>query len=149
MSNFRMIIKFRDIYCKELINVLKKNCSNNSILYPHYKYFTICSKDIHIWFTLVNEFDEIIGECSITNITKRNYSVKRFEFHDVFIFEKFRGNNYAQLMLLNVLYWLDQNYGNYNFLIKTDDSNHPAINTYTKICGKPIYKNGFAIFEHK
>lgn len=148
MSKFNLIIKYRDIYSNELINIYKKNFGNNSIFYPYYKYFMVCTLEIHFRFTLTNEFDEIIGECSITDISKKKSNLKTFEFHDVFIFEKFRSNNYAQLMLLNVLYWLDQKYGYYNYIIKALDSNYPAIKTYTKICGKPYIANGFATFQH-
>jgi RimJ/RimL family protein N-acetyltransferase len=104
----------------------------------------------YLWFILVNDNDELIGECSISNRSRleTKSEVKSFELHNVYIVEKFRGNNYALLMILNVLYYLDKNYQEYNYIIKAYDDNYAAIKTYKKIVGDPIYRNGFAIFEY-
>ncbi len=147
MVNFRLNVKKYGIFNNDLLNIYKKNYSNNFILYPFFKYFSI--SESFLWFTLVNEFDEIIGECSIANRFSKNPLIRIFEIHDVYIEKKFRGNNYAELMLYNVLYYLDQNYSYYNFIIKTDHNNYPAIKTYTKLCGYPEYKNRLAIFTYE
>ncbi len=99
MSNFRLIVNTQDIYNQELFDIYMKNFSNDLIFNPFFRYFNII--DIYLWFTLVNSNNEIIGECSIEEISDKDSYIKTFEFHDVFIQEKFRGNNYAELMILS------------------------------------------------
>ncbi len=147
--SLRLVVKEIGTHNGELFNLYLKNYNNN-IIYSLYKY--LCVMESFAWFTLVNEHDDIIGECSISNrhnLSNKDLLIKTFEFHDVFVEEEFRGNNYAELMILNVLYYLDQNYCYYNYIIKTDGDNLPAIKTYTKICGSPIFKNRQAIFTHR
>ncbi len=146
--SFRLVVKEIGTHNYELFNLYLKNYDKN-IIYSLYKY--LCVMESFAWFTLVNEHDEIIGECSISNrhnVYNNDSLIKTFEFHDVFVEKEFRGNNYSELMILNVLYYLDQNYSYYNYVIKTDGDNLPAIKTYTKICGKPIFKNKQAIFSY-
>ncbi len=148
MSKIRLLVKKIGENNKELFNVYLKNFSSDIIFNPLFRYCSIM--DSFLWFTLINEKNEIIGECSVSNrhnVGKKLF-VKTFEFHDVFIQEKFRGNNYAELMILNVLAYLDEHFGYYNYIIKTSGTNLPAIKTYYKICGQPIFKNGLAIFKY-
>jgi ribosomal protein S18 acetylase RimI-like enzyme len=109
---------------------IKKNYSNN-LVYQLYKYF--CVSELYLWFTIVNEHNEIIVECSINNVLNSNSFIKTFELNDVYVEEKFRDNNYGQLMILNVLNYLDQKFYYYNYIIKTSENNYPAIITYKKI----------------
>lgn len=146
MSNFRLIVNTQYIYNQELFDIYMKNFSNDLIFNPFFRYFNIIH--IYLWFTLVNSNNEIIGECSIEEISDKDSYIKTFEFHDVFIQEKFRGNNYALLMITNVLYYLDKNYYYYDYIIKTCDNNYPALKTYKKILGEPVYENGYAVFKY-
>ncbi len=51
-------------------------------------------------------------------------------------------------MILNVLYYLDEKFNYYNYIIETDINNYSAIRTYSKICGLPTVKNKLVIFEN-
>ncbi len=146
MSDFKLIVKKYGVYNPELYDIYKINFGNNFV-YNIFRYITISDSDF--WFTLVNKDNQIIGECSI--YIRHDSNIKTFEIQDVFIEPKFRGNNYAELMLLNVLSYLNQHYTFYNYIIRTHSDNIPAIKTYTKICGEPLYYNHKAIFiyNHK
>ncbi len=115
-------------------------------MYALYKLYSIGESNSYLWFMLVNDHDELVGECSVERKSKS--IVRTLELHNVYIVQKFRGNNFALLMILNVLYYLDTLYYTYNYIIKAHDDNYPAIKTYTKIAGNPEYKNGFAYFAN-
>ena len=139
----RLVVKIQGVYNEEFYKIYTKH---KNCMYAMYKLYSVGESHSYLWFMLVNENDELVGECSIQN--KSKCIVRTFELHDVCIVEKFRGNNFALLMIVNVLYYLDTLYHTYNYIIKAHDDNYPAIKTYTKIAGNPVYKNGFAFFEN-
>ncbi len=140
----RLIVKKYGIFNWDLLNIYFKNYSS---YYSFYKY--CCVSESYLWFTLVNKDNEIIGECSIGNKnTNSKLSIRTFKFYNVFVEKKFRGNNYAELIILNVLYYLDENFNYYNYIIEANTNNYSAMRTYTKICGLPTLKNELAIFEN-
>lgn len=140
----RLVVKIQGVYNEEFYKIYTKH---RNCMYALYKLLSIGESESCLWFMLVNDHDELIGECSIQN---KSNSIGRtlFELHNVYIVEKYRGNNFAVLMIVNVLNYLDDHYHEYNYIIKANSDNYPAINTYTKIAGDPIYKNGFAFFEN-
>ncbi len=74
----------------------------------------------------------IIGCCSV-KIEDNTYIIE-----DVYIEGKFRGNNYAMLLLLNAMESVCANNINARFQISANYYNIPAFKTYSKIFGEPI-----------
>jgi ribosomal protein S18 acetylase RimI-like enzyme len=108
-----------------------KNYSYDKKFTPEYRYGTVMSSQ-DMWFHLVNNNDMIIGSCSV-KIEDNTYI-----FDDVYIEEEFRGNNYANLLLLNAMKSVRTNNINASFQISAHDDNIPAVKTYSKIFGEPI-----------
>jgi hypothetical protein len=137
----KLLINYKNKYDNIIFELYKKNSNYDSIFTPEYTYNIILSSDM--WFILVNENDDIIAECSSEITTNNNFSIC-----DVFVEEKFRGNNYAELLLINILYHFDILNIHYNYSIVAHIDNIPAVKTYTKIFGKPICNNGYANFNY-
>jgi predicted GNAT family N-acyltransferase len=118
-----------------------KNYSYDKKFTPEYRYRTVMSSQ-DMWFHLVNSNDMIIGSCSV-KIEDNTYI-----FDDVYIEEEFRGNNYANLLLLNAMKSVRTNNINASFQISAHDDNIPAVKTYSKIFGEPIRveKNEFVYY---
>jgi len=124
----KLLVNKKNIYNKVLHELYKKNYSDNLEFPPDYQYDIILHWNDY-WFHFVNEYDEIIACCSIT-ISDEYYGI-----HDVLVEEKFRGNNYAELLIMNVLHYFDKD--NIKFKITTNITNIAAIKTYKKIFGEP------------
>lgn len=137
----KLLINYKNEYNNKIFELYEKNFNYDYIFTPKYRYNTILTCDM--WFILVNNNNDIIAECS-SEITKNN----TFSIDDVFVQEKFRGNNYAELLLINILYHFDILNIQYNYSIVAHIDNIPAVKTYTKIFGEPIYSNGYANFNY-
>jgi len=113
------LTNYHNVYDDKLFELYKKNYNDKDFTYE-YRYNTILNYS-DIWFHLINENDEIIACCSVS-VNKDCYQID-----DVFVEEQFRVNNYAILLLMNVLF--------------TSEDNIPAIKTYERLFGSPK-KNG-------
>lgn len=71
-----------------------------------------------------------------------------FSINDVFVEERFRGNNYMVLLLVNLLYHFDSLNIHYNYSIIAHIHNISAVKTYTKIFGEPICSKEYAHFSY-
>lgn len=81
------------------------------------------------WFVLHND-DEIIAECSVI-IENDNI----YEINDVLVVEKFRGNKYAELLIINILLYFEEQNRNLIIKIMCEKDNIAAYNTYNRIFG--------------
>ena len=124
---------YKNIYDKQLHEIYIKNYYNDREFTPDYRYSCIYRWG-DIWFHLINQNDEIIAMCSIA--IDKNTNI--YEIHDVYVEEKFRGNNYATLLLVNVLNELIIINPKPTIIIKASIDNHPAFQTYKKVFGNPI-----------
>lgn len=88
------------------------------------------------WCTLYSKDDIILAECSIEHIDKN-----LFEIHDVFVDEKFRGNNYAVLLILNTILYIKDNFPESDIEIKCYTVNKSAYSCYSKIFGDPYFED--------
>lgn len=118
--------------------------SPNNIIRELYKKdeFKIISR-LDFWFVLhIN--DEIIAECSVI-IENDNI----FEINDVLVDEKHRGNNYATLLLLNILLYFEEQNKKIMIKICCEKNNIPAFKTYEKIFGSAYrFDSRYAYFSH-
>ena len=126
-----------------LLDLFKKNYKDNKEYPPEYQYKCILESDY--WFTLYDtKTDNIIASCSIC-IENDNI----YEINDVLVEEKYRGNNYSILLIMNVLHYLELNKN--NLLIKIhSEINSDAYYCYKKIFGKEYRKDErYAYFSYK
>jgi uncharacterized protein (DUF1810 family)/predicted GNAT family N-acyltransferase len=126
-----MIVTTKNNHNKRLKELYIKNYSYNTEFSPEYMYQTVMNSN-DMWFHLVNNNDMIIGCCS-AKIEDNTYI-----FDDVFIEEKFRGNNYAKLLLLYAMKSVKANNIDASFQITAHDHNIAAVKTYSRIFGEPI-----------
>ena len=130
----KIAINFKGVKNCKIIELYKSNYSSDYEFTPTGRYNTILELDY--WFILYNAIDNsIIAECSVI---EENYNV--FEINDVFVIEKYRGNNYSGLLIMNVLLYFDTEYFYINKLtvkICTNLDNIAAITSYNKIFGEP------------
>jgi len=98
-------------------------------LYNDREYKIISSLDF--WFVLHKD-KEIIAECSVIVENDNIY-----EINDVLVKEKYRGNNYALLLLLNVLLYFEEQNKKLMIKICSTLDNISALKTYEKIFNKP------------
>ena len=140
-NNLKLILKkmkhyfltnYHNVYDDKLFELYKKNYKNDKDFTPEYRYNTILNYS-DIWFHLINENDEIIACCSVL-VNKNCYQID-----DVFVEEQFRGNNYAILLLMNVLFVFNDS--KQKIILFTSEDNIPAIKTYERLFGSPK-KNG-------
>ena len=133
-TQHKIAINFKGVKNNQIIELYKSNYSDDYEFTPMYRYNTIYELDY--WFILYNAIDNsIIAECSVI---EENYNV--FEINDVLVNEKYRGNNYSGLLIMNVLLYFDTEYFYINKLtvkICTNLDNIAAITSYTKIFGEP------------
>lgn len=127
---YKLIYNENKVYDEYLENLYEKNYSHDLEYPPEHRYEIVLNWQDY-WFHLVNSNDEIIASCSVNKNQDGTY-----EIFDVFVEEKFRGNNYAVLLLMNVLYHFGES--KTSFKITTDVNNIPAIKSYKKVFGKPV-----------
>jgi len=130
----KIAINFKGVMNEKIIEIYKINFSHDIDFPPLYRYNIILEFDY--WFILYNDIDNtIIGECSVI---QENYNV--FEINDVYVSQKYRGNNYSILLIMNVLHYFDTEYFYINKLtvkLCTNIDNIAAITCYKKIFGEP------------
>lgn len=116
-----LIVTYKNVHNDRLCELYEKNYSHDLEFTPEYRYS--CVMEINdMWFHLVKG-EDIIACCSIL-IQNEIYNI-----NDVYVEEKFRGNNYAYSLLLNVL----SSIGDKQYSICASLDNIPAIKTYQKI----------------
>ena len=141
-TEYFMIVTTKNGHSERLKKLYIKNYSYDKEFTPKYRYDAIMNSN-DIWFHLVNNNDMIIGCCSAK--IERN---SRYIIDDVFVEEKFRGNNYSKLLLLYAMKSVRANNINASFQITAHDYNTPAVRTYSKIFGKPIrVKNNMFVYS--
>ena len=126
-----MIVTTKNKHNDRLKKLYIKNYSYDKEFTPEYRYDAVISYN-DIWFHLVNNNDMIIGCCSVGK--KDNIYI----IDDVYVEEKFRGHNYANLLLLYAMKSVRTNNSNASFQITAHDDNIPAVKTYSRIFGEPI-----------
>lgn len=100
------------------------------------------------WFCIYNNNDEIMAECSVfhkTGTCLNNYR-QYYYIADVYVPDRFRGNGYAVALILNVIYYFDQNGIEGPFELCAYTSNYSAQRCYDKIFGKPYCKKNNLIY---
>lgn len=124
-----LLKNYKNIYDNKLFEIYKKNYKHDLVFSTEFRYNCILFES-DIWYHIINDVEDIIAVCSI-----KFQSDGYCQIDDVFVEEKFRGNDYSFLLLINVL----NDMGNHNkFKIFTYSNNIPAIRTYKKIFGEPI-----------
>lgn len=130
----KIVINFKGVMNEKIIEIYKINFAHDSDFPPLYRYNIINEYDY--WFILYDETNNsIIAECSVI---AENYNV--FEINDVYVIEKYRGNNYSTLLIMNVLLYFDTEYFYINKLsikICANIDNIEAVTCYQKIFGDP------------
>lgn len=105
------------------------------------------AKKAPLFFLLTNEQQEILAECAVhPQLTLFSEKVHSYLITDVYVPFEFRGNEYAVLLILNVLFllWTPQEIPVY---IYADRHNPSAVRCYKKIFGEPTRTTRFlAIF---
>lgn len=114
--------------------------------------------DCEYWFCLLNSVSkEILAECSAR---KENpffiwHRTCTYSIWDVFVPIQHRGNNYALLLILNAINYLDENhfrvsqYPHIEFSLVTNCNNVAARKTYDKIFGGPSsYDRGGSMIHY-
>lgn len=136
-----IIINKKNEINQQLQKIFKQNYINN-IEYNHeYQYSVVIGLDY--WFTMCDDNDNIIACCSVIRETPNIY-----EINDVFVEEKYRGNNYSCLLIMNVLHYFEENFENITIKI-VSYLNTAAYNSYIKIFDKPYRCDAkFAYFSH-
>ena len=139
----KFLINYKNKYDKEIFDLYKKNYDYDNVFTPEYRYNSMLTNE-NMWFHLVNENNDIIAACSVDIQENNTCSI-----NDVLVEEKFRGNNYAVLLLVNLLYHFDILNIQYNYSIKAHADHIAAVKTYTKVFGEPIICKEFAYFNYK
>ncbi len=125
------LINKKNVYDQRLHSLYLKNYGDNKEFPPDYQYSIILNNEDY-WFHLINNKDNILACCSMTKNTQNVYIID-----NVFVDEKYRGNHYSCLLLMNVIYSFPG-----NFSITVDKNNIAAYKTYSKVFGEPSKING-------
>jgi GNAT superfamily N-acetyltransferase len=129
MNEHKFLVNKQYEYDEYLETLYKLNYNDDKQYPPDHRYsFVLNWTDL--WFHLVRGTD-IIACCSV-KITDNIYQID-----DVFVEEQFKGNNYAFLLLINVIIYIKEINENNIIEICGHISNSPAIITYRKLFGKP------------
>ena len=136
-----MIINYKNIHNETLYNLFVNNYSENKNYTPEYQY-NIILKQCDYYFTIYDDKNNIIASCSVSC---ENNSI--YEINDVYVEEEYRGNNYSVLLIMNVLYYFEQNSN--NLMIKiTSFLDSDAYHCYKKVFGNEYNKdNKYAYFQ--
>jgi GNAT superfamily N-acetyltransferase len=140
----RLIMNYINFIKMALQLSINRMESPNNVIQSMYKQheFKIISR-LDFWFVLHTN-DEIIAECSVI-IENDNI----FEINDVLVNEKHRGNNYATLLLLNILLYFEEQNKKLMIKICCEKNNIPAFKTYEKIFGSAYrFDSRYAYFSH-
>lgn len=119
----QFLVNSKNARNEQVAHILKKTSNSE---YGH-----IIALTCDFWFLLYDETtDELIAECSVS-IENDNV----IEINDVLVFEKFRGQRYSELLIMNVLY----HFGDQRMMVKIccENNNIPAYRCYLNIFGLP------------
>jgi hypothetical protein len=126
----RFIVNHKNTYNQQIIDLFKINYINKEYT-PEYQYKCILHCDY--WFILYNEkTNDIIAECSVSI---ENDDV--LKINDVLVIDKYRGLRYSELLLMNVIYYFEENKKKLLIKISCDINNIPAYRCYKKIFDEP------------
>jgi hypothetical protein len=135
-------INYKNQHNDKLYNLFKQNYADDKEFPPDYQYRCILSCDY--WFTMYDDKNNIIASCSVS---KENHNI--FEINDVLVEEKFRGNNYSILLIMNVLYYFEQNFDKKLIIKIISEINSDAYYCYKKIFGDEYRSdNRYAYFSY-
>ena len=136
-------INLKDQFNQKLFELFERNYSTNKEYSYEYQYN--CIKSLDYWFTMYDNDDNIIASCSVIQENNNIY-----EINDVLVEPQFRGNNYSILLIMNVLYYFEQNFTDkININIIAELYNLSAFYSYKKIFGEPYRcDNRYAYFSY-
>jgi hypothetical protein len=90
------------------------------------------------WFNLNNDENICVSECSLIYENDNIY-----EFNDVLVYEKYRGNNYSNIMISKIIDYMKQiNPNKITLKIMSYLNNIASYNSYKKVFGEP-YKTDY------
>lgn len=84
------------------------------------------------WFILYNDENIPVAECSLIYENENIY-----EFNDVLVYEKYRGNNYSNIMISKIIDYMKQFNLKLNLKIMSYLNNSASYNSYKKVFGEP------------
>jgi len=84
------------------------------------------------WFILYNDDNIPVSECSLIYENENIY-----EFNDVLVYEKHRGNNYSNIMITKIIDYMKQFNLKLNLKIMSYLNNIASYNSYKKVFGEP------------
>lgn len=84
------------------------------------------------WFILYNDENIPVAECSLIYENENIY-----EFNDVQVYEKYRGNNYSNIMISKIIDYMKQFNLKLNLKIMSYLNNVASYNSYKKVFGEP------------
>jgi len=104
------------------------------------------------WFFLYNEENEVVAECGVKRCgailpcwTRKDCTL---EISDVWVRESKRGQNICSLLLMNVLYYFDQNLDReHRVRLWAHRRNRAALRAYRKVFGRPTGPFGKGLME--
>jgi predicted GNAT family N-acyltransferase len=133
-----LIINEKNNFNKKIYELFEHNFISDI----EYQYNCILFEDYY--FILYDQLNNnIIAECSVSIENKNIY-----EINNVLVEEKYRGNNYSVLLILNVLHYFEQQ--NKNVLIKIcAENNSNAYYCYKKIFDQYKQDTKYTYFSHK
>ena len=107
-----------------LYSLLEKNYTPDKHQYsPYYQYKYIQSQEY--WFGLMNSEQQIIADCAVKRVYYPcSWIVRYYLIENMHVSKEFRGNNYATLLILNLMLHLHNKYGKrISFRIYTHQDN--------------------------
>lgn len=130
-----------------LRNILEHNFHNDTTFSDTFRLLaiedSIYEEDIDYWFFLYDaQTLDLYASCSLQSIHEDLETKERlYEVFDVFVEEKFRGNNYSVLLLLNMISEIKVQVPSetLKLQIRCNLSNETAFYAYQKVFGKPKY----------
>jgi predicted GNAT family acetyltransferase len=81
------------------------------------------------YFFVIHKEDEVVASASLIYENEH-----LFEINDVKVEEKYRGNNYSVLLLMNILYYMESGM---KIKISCERTNNEASCCYRKVFGEP------------
>lgn len=127
---------------KKLLDLFIFNYADNKKFPPEYQYKCVLNADY--WITMYDiDTNLIVASCSLETIDNG------YEIHDVLVEERFRGNNYSILLLLNVMLFIEQQNPTEQQIFIKSYLRTDAYYCYKKVFGEPyLLDNSYAYFSN-
>lgn len=133
-----------------LQNIFEQNFTEDKVFTPLFRISAIeeaiYEEELDYWFVLYDsETLDLYASCSLQTIYEESYEKKdtemSFEIFDVLVEEKYRGNNYCTLLLLNIMIEMKkiEPETRLKFQIRCNLGNKVAFQIYRTIYGEPKY----------